>query len=317
MDTSSDDVLLVGTGPMAIEYGKALKGLKKKIIAVGLDEKSTREFNEAIRVRAEIGGISNYLKRNKNYPKRAIIVVNENLLGKVATELLENGFKSILVEKPGGRDPKEIVRVAELAKKKKAKVFVGYNRRFYASVQKAEEIIKKDGGVTSFNFEFTEWAFKIEPLVKAPGVKEVWYYHNSTHVIDLAFWLGGEPKNICSYVTGDLKWHPAGSIFAGAGATEKGALFSYQANWESPGRWWVEILTKKHRLILRPMEKLQIQNIGSVQIEEVKINDAIDIKYKAGLYGQVEAYLSGKKGRLCTIDEQVNNLKIYQKILGK
>lgn len=316
MDTSSDDVLLVGTGPMAIEYGKVLKGLKKKIIAVGLDEKSTREFNEALKVKAETGGISEWLKRNKDYPKCAIVVVNENLLGKIAMELLENGLKSILVEKPGGRDPKEIVEVAKLAKRKRGKVFVGYNRRFYASVQKAEEIIKKDGGVTSFNFEFTEWAFKIEPLVKAPGVKEVWYYHNSTHVIDLAFWLGGEPKNICAYTTGKLKWHPAGSIFAGAGATEQGALFSYQANWESPGRWWVEALTKKHRLILRPMETLQIQNIGSVAVEEVKINDAVDLKYKAGLYGQVEAYLSGKRGRLCTIEEQAKNLDFYKKILG-
>ena len=316
MAKNTDDVLLIGTGPMAIEYGKVLKGLKKKIVAVGLDENSTKDFNEAIKIKAALGGISNWLKKNKNYPKKAIIVVNENLLGKVAIELLKHGFKSVLVEKPGGRDPEEIKKVAKMAKKKKAKVFVGYNRRFYASTKKAEEIIKKDGGITSFNFEFTEWAFKIGPFKKALEVKEVWYYHNSTHVIDLAFWLGGAPKNICAYVTGKLSWHPAGSIFAGAGATQNGALFSYQANWEAPGRWSVEMLTQKHRLIFRPMEKLQMQKIGSVQVDEVKISDAIDLKYKAGLYGQVEAYLSDKKGRLCTIEEQVESLKTYRKILG-
>ena len=36
---------------------------------------------------------------------------------------------------------------------KEANVFVAYNRRFYASVLKAQEIIEEDGGVTSFNFE--------------------------------------------------------------------------------------------------------------------------------------------------------------------
>jgi len=294
-----------------------LKGMHKKVIAVGLNEESTKEFNEINGVRAEVGGITAWLKNNKVRPKKVIVVVNENLLGRVTMELIKNSFKSILVEKPGARDPKEVAKVAALAVKHNAKVFVGYNRRFYSAVQKAEEIIARDGGVSSFNFEFTEWAFKIAPLEKAPGVKEVWFYHNSTHVVDLAFFLGGQPKDVCAYVGGGLDWHPDGSIFAGAGVSKRGALFSYQANWESPGRWSVEVLTNKHRLILRPMENLQIQEIGSVQIDPVKIDDRLDTKYKPGLYKQVEAYLKNEKGRLCTIAEQAENIKNYKKILGR
>ena len=39
------------------------------------------------------------------------------------------------------------------------------------------------------------------------------------------------------------------ALVAGAGVTENGALFSYHANWEAPGRWSVEIMTKKRRLM--------------------------------------------------------------------
>ena len=57
-------------------------------------------------------------------------------------------------------------------------------------------------------------------------------------------------------------------------------LFSYQANWNAPGRWGIEILTSQHRLYLRPMEKLQIQNTGSVDISEVEIDDQLDKEFK-------------------------------------
>ena len=75
--------------------------------------------------------------------------------------------KNILVEKPAGLNKQKIMEVSELAKEKDAQVYVAYNRRYYASVLKAQEIIAEDGGVTSFNFEFTEWAHVIEKLQKA------------------------------------------------------------------------------------------------------------------------------------------------------
>ena len=37
---------------------------------------------------------------------------------------------------------------------------------------------------------------EIEKLNKVPGIKENWFLGNSTHVVDLAFYLGGKPKQI-------------------------------------------------------------------------------------------------------------------------
>ena len=195
-------------------------------------------------------------------------------------------------------------------------IYVGYNRRFYASVHKAREIISNDGGVSSFNFEFTEWSHEIKNLSKAPGVKESWFLVNSSHVVDLAFNLGGEPKKISCYTSGGLSWHPNASKFYGAGISVYGALFSYQANWESPGRWGIEICTNKHRLIFRPLEKLQIQEIENVNSEFAVINDEIDLSFKPGLYEQTKVFLFNPNNNLCSVEKHLSNMKYYDKISG-
>lgn len=311
----NNSILLVGTGAMATEYAKVLIAQKCNIVVVGNKQESIDKFKKETGIMGIAGGIEKWLKQAKELPTKAIVVVPENLLGKVTIQLIRKGLKSILVEKPGGAGISEIKKVANEAKKHGAQVFIGYNRRQYVSVKKAQEIIKKDGGVTSFNFEFTEWSHVIESLKKNEGVKENWFLHNSTHIVDLAFYLGGHPKKISSFTSGKLAWHKKASIFSGAGITGKGALFSYQSNWKAPGRWSVEMLTKKHRLILRPLEKLQIQDIGSVAVSEEKIDDKIDIKFKAGLYKQVEYFVKNDTTRLCDIFEQVENCKLYNKIL--
>lgn len=307
-------LLLVGTGPMAVEYAKVLQEQRIPFTVVGRGQESAARFAAGVGVQPIIGGLHAWLATRPTLPRHAIIAVSEDQLGRTALTLLQKNVKSILVEKPGGFSPEEIHRVAVESARRRARVFVAYNRRFYASVLKAEEIIHNDGAVTSFSFEFTEWSHLIAPMKKAPGVKRAWFLHNSTHVIDLAFFLGGRPKRICSFVGGKLTWHPT-AIFAGAGVSDKRALFSYQANWAAPGRWGVEILTKKHRLIFRPMEKLHIQAIGSVRVDEVPIDDRLDVAFKPGLYRQVRSFL-GDRRRLCTIREQDRHVPDYQKILG-
>jgi len=230
--------------------------------------------------------------------------------------LLENGFKNILVEKPAGLDFQEIAKVAEESKRYYANVFVAYNRRFYGSVQKAQQIIAEDGGVISFNFEFTEWSHEIEPLKKATGIKQNWFLANSTHVVDLAFYLGGRPIDISSYIAGGLSWHPLASIFSGSGVTEKGALFSYSANWESAGRWSVEVLTRVHKLILCPIEKLKIQKRGSLEVKHVDTIDySFDERFKPGIYIQCNNFISQNYGDLIHIEEHYRNSKVYHKII--
>lgn len=311
------NVLLIGAGYMGKEYGKILNDLDVQYSVSCRSDSSAVKFKEEIGVMPISGGIENALNHIDLIPDAAIVAVNVEFLSSTVMALLNYGIKEILVEKPAGLNKDEILEVYEISKSVGAKVYVAYNRRFYSSTDKALDIISNDGGVSSFNFEFTEWGFQIEKTAHAPEVKENWLLANSTHVIDLAFFLGGFPKDMYSISSGSLDWHSRASKYAGAGVTDNGALFSYQANWDAPGRWAVEVLTNEHRLYFRPMEKLAIQKKGSVNVENVEIDNQIDIDFKPGLYKQVYAFLFGKNDdRLLTIEKQIKHLDFYEKIAG-
>lgn len=243
------------------------------------------------------------------------MAVDVESLCEVSCQILQSGIKKVLVEKPAGMNRTEIEKMAALAEANNASVYIAYNRRFYASTEKALQIIEEDGGVQSFHFEFTEWPHVIEPLPYSKRVKENWFFENSTHVVDLAFFLGGEPKEIKCYTAGSLNWHSNAAVYAGAGIAENGALFTYDANWAAPGRWAVEILTRKHRLIFKPMEKLSIQKTASVKVDPVEIEDELDIRFKPGFYKQTESFVNDiDDGRKKTIQDQLRSWEYYEKI---
>lgn len=309
-------IVIVGAGPMSIEYAKVLDGQKREYIVVGNSKVGAVNFEKAVNKKVILGGVEKWIEdcSGEDFNSyKAIVAVNENLLGSITMKLLKANFKDILVEKPGGLNLEEIKNVSALAAEKKAVVYIGYNRRFLASTIKVQELIKHDGGLTSFNFEFTEWGHIIKDLIKNEGVLEEWFIQNSSHVIDLAFYIGGSPIEMKSFISGSSSWHPKGTVFSGAGITENKALFSYNANWESAGRWWVEFLTKEHRFIMKPMEKIFIQKRGSIQVDELIINDEYDQLYKPGLFKQVEAFVEFEN-KLMTIDDQVKMIPFYKEI---
>lgn len=288
---NNSDILLVGAGNIAIDYVKILKELSLKFVIVGRGLKSVSILKEKTGISAYVGGLRSWIKENNRIPKIGIIAVNVDQLADCAMVLINNGVKRILLEKPGGINLEEIKEVALKAKEKNISIFIAYNRRFYTSTLKAQDIINNDGGVISFHIEFTEWLHNIENLDMSSKVKKQLFYWNSTHVLDLAFYLGGKPKLWSTYTSGGISWLPDATIFTGAGITIKNSLFSYHTNWESPGRWKLEIMTKKHRLLFAPLEKLKIQKLKSLDIEEVELDDKIDQDFKPGLFLQVKSFI--------------------------
>lgn len=311
------DVLLVGAGCMAAEYSRVLETMGISYTVVGRSRTSAEEFQKKTNHFANTGGLAHFCTAHSgslNF-QWAIVASNADELAANTCTLLRAGVKNILVEKPAGLHIEEIARVDELTKQRHAHVFVAYNRRFYASVQKVRELIERDGGVSSFQFDFTEWSNKLVEMNLNPVVLENLFYANSTHVVDLAFFLGGKPKEMCCFKNGSLAWHPAGASFCGAGQSQNDAPFSYQANWESAGRWGVEINTTRNKYILCPLEKLQIQKRDSIQTDFCKIADQKDIDFKPGLFEQVAAFLKSDHTNLKTIEEQRNDAEMYNKML--
>lgn len=311
---SNSKIWLVGAGAMAQDYLKVLKGLGQEALVIGRGAANCEKIKEEYACETVAGGLTIFLKQEPELPEKVIVAVGIEALKDTTLELLNYGVKEILLEKPGVGYPSEIDALCDLAKTKDAKVLLAYNRRFYASVIKAKEIIEEDGGLSSFNFEFTEWSHIIKTLEKDAAEHQNWFLGNSTHIIDTAFYVGGLPEQLSAFVSGEneMDWHTASSNFAGAGITNKKALFSYQANWQAPGRWSIEFLTKKHRLVFRPIEKLQIQNLGSVAINEVEgVDYSLDEAYKPGLYLQTKSFLEGDVEEFCDIFEQKEMIDKY------
>lgn len=315
LDVIDMSLWLIGCGPMAQDYVRVLKALGAGFTVIGRNFESAKKFEVITGCKVLYGGLSSALIDHKA-PKTAIVTVGVEALSDIAIQLIKSGTRRILLEKPGGLNTFEIRALQKMAAEYNAEVFIAYNRRFYASTELARKLVSEDGGVISCNFEFTEWSHVIAPLTKAPGVKETWFLANSTHVVDLVLYFCGIPKDWGTWRSGVLDWHNSGARYCGAGVTDQGILFNYHADWEAPGRWGVELMTRKRRFILRPMEQLQVIQLGSVKVDHIQLEDLLDTEFKPGLYAQTKAFLDGGDHRLLSVAEQLQHCAIYDKMAG-
>lgn len=303
---------LIGAGPMALAYARVLQALSVPFTVIGRGESSAGSFEKETGVPVVRG------ERFPDLPDyrsvRVICATNIDTLVPISRRLLDLGVGRLLLEKPGALAPAELREFSKFAEGRGTDIFVGYNRRFYASAVAARELIASDGGPSSFVFEFTELADRIATLNKPLEISRNWLFANSSHVIDLAFFLGGFPQEINANVAGSLSWHPEGSVFTGSGTTEAGVPFSYHADWTSGGRWGVTVCTRKRRMILQPLESLHEQLRGTFEVRRVELVDEYDRQFKPGLFRQVESFLSDRPG-LPTIASHASHLWVYDVIL--
>ncbi len=300
---------------MGREYFKVLRGLNEPVKVIGRGVQSAAEFKFATGQTVILGNLELVIEEERA-PERAIVAVSIDNLAQVASTLIRAGTKRLLLEKPGSLNRKQLANLDLLASAYGAKLLIGYNRRFFAATLAAERMIAEDGGATSCVFEFTEWAQTIQPLKLDDAIKQNWMYSNASHVSDLAFYLCGLPAEMASYRGGEFDWHRSSTQFVGAGLTELGVFFSYHADWQAPGRWGVEVMTRKRRFVFRPMEKLQITYIASTAIDTVDLDYSLDQKYKPGLFLQTQAFLAGEDQRICSIAYQRKHLDVCAKIAG-
>ena len=306
------NVLIVGAGAMARAYADVLVALDRPFVVAGRGRGSADAFERHTGVRPGEGTLRDQLSRLDPVPDHAIVAVSATALATATREVVEAGVRNVLVEKPAGLSAEEVGGVLAASERAGARVFVAYNRRFYSSVNAARSMIEEDGGALSVKFDFTEATRRIEALDKEPSELAGWFFGNSTHVIDLAFFLGGRPSELHADSWGGLDWHPSGAVFTGHGRTVSDAHFSYHANWLSPGRWGVEVMTARRRLILQPMEQLFVQEHSGFSVENVSLDDDIDRTYKPGLHDQVKAFLSSHDDdRLLDLTDHSRSFEYY------
>ncbi len=315
-------ILIIGSGFMANEYLKVLSNSSHNIIVVSRSPNKVKELSKNYIDNQNIifisGGIENYFKNGGTIPDACINCVSIENLFETTCTLLRNNVKKILVEKPGSLSIDEIESLEQISIEKEALIRIGYNRNFYSSVSRLVELCETDGGITSLNFEFTEWIHTIKQSEYSEPALNKWMLSNSSHVIELAFKLIGFPKKITSIQKGidNISWHKSGSIFIGCGISTTNIPFSYHSNWESAGRWGVEIFTKEGKYSLRPLEKLSFQKKGTLNIVDIEIENEIEKLYKHGIYKQLNSFLENDYKLLVSLSEQKELIKIINEIAG-
>ena len=309
-------IWIIGAGEIAGCYLQVLRHLGKQATVIGRGAASAKRFSEVHRSEVVHGGIAAFLATAPSPADAAIVAVSADELAAATQAVIGYGVPHVLVEKPAGRSIREVAEVENAARRSGGSVYVAYNRRFLAAAAKAREMIEADGGLTSFSFEFTEWPHRVLSSTHPPGVLDAWFFMNSTHVVDLAFDLGGWPAQLEAFCAHELPWHQFGG-FAGAGLTTQNIPFSYHADWQSSGRWRVELFTRSRRLVLAPLEKLFQIRLSSVELEAVALDDTVDHTFKPGFLRQVEAFLQVRDSistHLPTIGEHLAHCEWYAKM---
>lgn len=309
--------LVIGGGKMGQAYIKSLVNMSFCEVSVWVPSNNNVEALKKLACKVYVGDLDLTLRKIK--PSYVIVASPVNTLFQNAKYLLLKGVKNILLEKPGALSSSACQELIQLAKSFDAKIYIGYNRRFYSSIEFAlKEIEKLDEKIESVIFEFNEPFPNGKPPSGQP--KEAlnrWIISNSLHVIDTAFFKVGFPSldQLSFKVEGGLDWHQAGRCFVGHGKVGQNTLFSFHANWGRPGRWSVQWITVSRRFIFCPLEELRIVKFGDFNEQRVSLENELDTKFKAGLVRQCEAFLFGfDNEKLATLGDALKLLKIAEKL---
>ena len=306
-------IWIVGGGKISIEYLKVLKNFNCKIIVITRRKRKIfvqKKFTKKMSI--VYGGLSNFLKSTPPKPEKVIIAVNTRYLYNISKILIDYGIKSMLVEKPAALKLLELKKLKKLITKKKINYVIAYNRRFYGSINYLKKLILKHK-VRGVFFDLTEWVHKIKLSDYSKLELKKWFLCNTSHIIDLVFYLVGQSKKVYYLKKDSIRWHKP-ILFSGNGITKKNIPFVYRGDWLSHGRWEVKVYFKGFVVKLKPLENLKIEYISKKNIKIEKFKN--ESKYKPGFYNMCTSFMKNDFQEFCSINQQINNFKFVYKILG-
>lgn len=300
-------IALIGAGYMAEEYLKIFSS--KKILCEAIFSRTSAK-SKILKERYKIKKIYTSLDdlKNDNKINALIIAINEEFLGKILNKLDFNRYR-VLCEKPIGINYAETKNIVSKIKNKH--FYVGLNRRFYNSNQKAHNLINRYKGkrlISIRDQQIQNFRSKI--------VNKNLMYCNSIHLIDY----------INIYARGKLTKIQRLKKFKNNKFSENitRLIFSskdevlYHCNWNSPGPWSVHIIQKNHSIEMKPLENLvQEKIIKDQRIRILHNKSKIDRKFKPGLFYQVSEFirmLDNKDHKLVNLNDYFSTVKLIKKI---
>jgi predicted dehydrogenase len=258
-DFSLKRVLVIGSGPMGTEHIRALRAMGvSRIAVVTMIEDTAQAIAAGFGVDLRIGRIEEQLKETDSFDLVVVATPIDSLLD-VARHVVSHGQRNVLIEKPGSLWSGSLERFEHEARKTGVRIRLAYNRNVYPNLLLLEQLAAAEDGIVSCKYTFTEWASRIDFKKNPLAVYQRWGISNSLHPIGMAHRLIGMPERLSTSRSGSLHWHSSGSRFAGSGRTKTGVSFEYEADWESSGRWTIEVSTSQNSYRLVPLETLSVR----------------------------------------------------------
>ena len=301
---------IIGAGYIAkkhLEVIKKIKGLKvtsitsrtyKKAKVLATDYNINQVFKE----------FTDMIKVDK--PDALLILVSAENIYKITQKIIPYKIP-FFIEKPPGLSFYEIKKLSILSSKYKVINMVGFNRRFYSNFILGLKIIKKHGNLLGITIEGHERFWKIKNLISKKN-RDSWIYSNSSHVIDLLRFFGGEITSVKSFTRNNYSKKP--DQFSSIIKFKNGIIGNFISNWQSPSGWSVVLHGEKVMIEYKPLEE-------GIWIDQKFIknkikNDIKDKEYKPGFYMQMIAFkkLLISKKIFWPIQDLNTSLKTYELI---
>jgi len=277
---------LIGAGDIARKHLDVIRDMKG-IQAAGITSRTktkAQKIAQEYKIPVCACDVDTLIKEAN--PDALMVLVSIDQIYKVCCDVIPLGLP-LFIEKPAGLDPDETKELAELAGKYSVKTMVGYNRRYYSIFHKGIDIIRKNGDLMGVRVEGHERFWKLKDVLKDP-VRSQWIYANNSHMIDLLRFFGGEPADVKTISKSRFEGH--GDQFAAVMNLESGAIGHYNAHWYSPGGWGVTLFGEGATVEFKPLENGRWMD-RQLKSYEIKPDD-VDLKYKAGFYRQMEAFIN-------------------------
>ena len=245
----------------------------------------------------------------------AVLAVYEPAINPVARQAMQHPW-AILMEKPVGLDLKDAEDIADAAKARKAKVFVGLNRRTLSSTQAVLADLADDPGPRFIHVQDQQSLDVARQIGHVPEVVTNWMYANSIHLVD---YIPALARGRISEVTPVIRWNPdAPGVVVAKVAFDSGDIAIYEAIWNGPGPWACTVTTPRRRWELRPLEKAVFQNAGERKQNPVEPH-AWDNEFKPGFRLQAERVVAAIRGSSSAtgLDEAVATMRLVRDIYAR
>lgn len=308
-------VAIVGAGAMAGEHARAFADVPG--VTVAAFHSRTRARAEQLAAQFPGARVCDSIAELYEKTRAELVVAAVSVLAMkpVASACFQFPW-TVLLEKPPGLDFAEALLLQEEAQRRGRRALVGLNRRFYSSTRLALEGLRSRSGPRDVHVWDQQDLERARFLGHPAAVVENWRYGNSIHLVDYLRVFG---RGKVGAVEPVIPWDAArpGRVVAKL-VFESGDTGHYEAVWNQPGPWAVEVTAAETRWSMRPLEKLTCQEPGEAAPAAVETH-AWDRDFKPGFRLQAEqavAAAHGAPSESATLADAIETMRLIAALYG-